>query len=212
MTAVRKFVIILFLVLGVSAIFLAGVLLDFTFRAQRYDGSNVLPRIAIVFGGSHDRLYLAMDLLDRGLVDQVYITGANRAGGIRTDTFAEDYDLPPNARRRLEAGQVVFAPKATNTLENAVETSCWLRDHPDITSITLITSRWHMPRASLSLERALRRNVAIVRFASEPQRWKYSKRQMWLQEFAKFLGTWFGTLLPVGPWGEAQHVCREQSK
>lgn len=209
MSAIRWLVIFLVVLVAAPVLTLGALLLDFRGRADPFAGDAELPRTAVVFAGSHDRLYLAMDLLERGLVDDVFISGANRPGGIRTASFAEDYDVPPVARMRLEAGRVVFAPLANNTLENGVETSCWLRDHPEVASVTLITSRWHMPRASLALERALTRSVKIVRFPSEPQAAKYYGKDMWQEEFYKYLATWFGTLAPIGAWGEAQGLCEQ---
>jgi uncharacterized SAM-binding protein YcdF (DUF218 family) len=206
---IKWLIALLIAVVGAPAALVGALLLDFQARSDPFSGSAILPRTAVVFSGSHDRLLLAMELLERGLVDDVFISGANGPGGIREKSFADDYDVPAIAREKLAAGHVIFAPQANNTLENAVETSCWLSKHPEIASVTLITSRWHMPRASLSLERALGGNVKIVRLPSEPQAAKYRGRDMWREELQKFLGTWFGSLVPLGPWGDAQDLCSE---
>lgn len=207
---IRIFLVLLALCVLVPVIVFCALVLDFRARSDFYKGQEPVPGTAVVFSGSHDRIYLAMDLLEQDVLDRVFISGANPRSGIRTQSFAQDFELSPAAMADLEAGKVLFAPAATSTLENAVETACWLDEHPEIAEVTLITSHWHMPRSSVALERSLKRRVKIVRFPSEPAAEKYEGTNVWREEFLKYAATWFASLVPTAVWPAEARACTRQ--
>ncbi len=207
---IRIFLALLALCILLPVMVFCALVLDFRARSDFYKGRDPVPAIAVVFSGSHDRIYLAMDLLEQDVIAQVFISGANPRSGIRTQSFAKDFNLSPAAMADLESGKVVFAPDATSTLENAVETACWLNEHPEITEVTLITSHWHMPRSSVALERSLTRRVKIVRFPSEPAAEKYEGKDVWREEFIKYTATWFASIVPSAIWPADKRGCAGQ--
>ena len=98
----------------------------------------------------------------------------------------------------MAEGRIVLATDPNTTLQNAAESTRWLADHPDIRRVLRITSRSHMPRASLALERALKSSsivVEVVRYPVEDGRSSGSDSGGFFGsprfvEWVKFGGTW----------------------
>lgn len=188
---------IMLLVIGML---LLGALLvqQFMARLGPGPGADALPPVAIVFTGQFDRVELGLDLLERQMIDRLFISGVNQGAGILPEGFAQQFTLSPTAMTALEAGRIILAPGAESTLDNALEARCWLAQHPEITAVVLITGRLHMPRATTSLERALPRPITVRRLSPMPSGTIGHYRLM--DEFTKFAATWFVTLLPPSLW------------
>lgn len=180
---------------GASA---AALYVDFTTRSEGHDLSSDLPRTAIVFTGQFDRIRMGLELLSTDRVDTLFITGVNRKAGLDVARFARQFRLTPEQTDALSTGRIVLAADANSTLENALETECWLKRHPDIEAVTLITSRSHMARASLALKRTVA-PVRVTRLVSDPMRDAGTFRTR-TTEFRDFLATWAITLLPRSLW------------
>ncbi|UOK72813.1 YdcF family protein [Ancylobacter polymorphus] len=156
---------------------------------------------AIVFTGQPDRIERALELMEEGRVARILVSGANRPGGVDPTRFARQFRLSPRLVSALSAGDIVLATEANSTLENAIETSCWLSRHPEIDEVTLITSSTHMARASLALERALHGRVEVRRLTSDRNcPTCEGPKRLPLAEFGTFLATWLITLLPQARW------------
>ena len=191
-----------------SLVFLAFLLsADFLRRSTPAEIPASLPEIAIVFTGQFDRVEAGLALLEREQVETLFISGANRGAGIRSETFAEQFVLSPAMRDALAQGRIILASDANTTLENAIETACWLAQQADIRSVVLVTHRYHMPRASLALERAVPWQIGFVPIFPEhvlPQ----TERPFVLREVFKFAATWVITALPSSLWaGEISSDC-----
>jgi len=191
-----------------SLVFLALLLsADFLRRSTPAEIPASLPEIAIVFTGQFDRVEAGLALLERGQVETLFISGVNRGAGIRSETFAEQFVLSPAMRDALAQGRIILASDANTTLENAIETACWLAQQADIRSVVLVTHRYHMPRASLALERAVPWQIGFVPIFPEhvlPQ----TERPFVLREVFKFAATWVITALPSSLWaGEISSDC-----
>jgi uncharacterized SAM-binding protein YcdF (DUF218 family) len=158
-----------------------------------------LPDTAIVFTGQFDRVEAGLVLLEREQVETLFISGVNRPAGIRPEGFAEQFVLSPVLHDALAQGRIILAPDATTTLENAIETACWLAQQMQNRSLVLVTHRYHMPRASLALERAVPWKITVVRIAPE-QVLPGADRPFVLREVFKFAATWVITLLPSSLW------------
>jgi len=174
------------------------LLFDFIFRSDASFSSGGLPRTAIVFTGADDRISLGLELLASGSVDRLFISGANRTSGLIDTIFPELFDPNSEQANWIANGRIVLAPDALSTLENALETSCWLENKSDAASVTLITSQRHMARASVALQHAIA-PTSVVRVVSDPSD-NYKKLQIDLVEFSKFTATWIITLLPNQLW------------
>lgn len=153
-------------------------------------------RVAVVFTGDQDRITLGLDLLARDRIDQLFVSGVDRRG--LQDLARSAASLPP--------GKIVRHGDAGDTLENALETGCWLRAAaPAASSVLLITSRSHLPRAALALERALPGGVRVERL-HPPGVTDWPPLSV---EFVKFAATWVLTLAPPRYWSDRSlDVCR----
>jgi uncharacterized SAM-binding protein YcdF (DUF218 family) len=183
---------------GIAAVVVFFLLIDFMSRSDPYELGGKLPRTAIVFTGDFDRIHLGLDLLSSGSVGRLFVTGVNGDAGLNVARFPKQFELKPDQTAMIETGQITLAPDAHTTLENALEAACWLDIQPDIEAVTLITSRRHMARASVALQHVIA-PISVVRVVSNSSD-KYDKLQIDLVEFSKFVATWFMTLLPRDIW------------
>ncbi|MEW5423399.1 YdcF family protein [Amorphus sp. 3PC139-8] len=149
--------------------------------------------------GQFDRVQYGLQLMADGAIDELFISGVNKGAGMTSATFADQFHLSPQLRADEQAGRIVLAPDANTTLENAVETACWLEANSDIDRIALITSDCHMPRASLAMARAVPWRVTVERL-DVPHPAGGDARSCSITDFVKFAATWAITLLPDRFW------------
>lgn len=125
---------------------------------------NALPRAepdssphtdaAVALTGGAERIGDALDLVARGGVGRLLISGVNEAtSGPRLAALAPDH-------RGLFACCVDLGREARDTVGNAEETGAWARER-GVRSLTVVTSAYHMPRSLLEMRRALP-DVALV--------------------------------------------------
>lgn len=136
-------------ILGVTSLFVVafmGIFVDFTLRSRVIDHTDQLPSTAVVFTGQFDRTERGLDLLAAGQVQRLFISGVNPKAGLIVSGFADQFGLTADQRLWLETDKITLAPDARSTLENALETACWLENHPNVGAVTLITSQRHMAR------------------------------------------------------------------
>ena len=185
-------VVAAFVVVGAAY---GGLYLDFLRRSLAQTTSLDVPRTAVVVTGDSQRIRFALDAMDAGRFDRLYVVGE----GIDAGRFAVQFGLSEKLRRALEAGHIVISSESTSTLENGIEARCLLRQQAQVSEITLITSQYHMPRTSLVFDRALPANIDIVRLPSDAAKDNRIPpvRQI---EWKKFLGSWVITLAPQSFW------------
>ncbi|MCX7567507.1 YdcF family protein [Sulfitobacter sp. F26169L] len=183
------------------------MLLDHILRTETDDRSERPPRTVVVFTGAYDRIYLGLDMIASDEADYLLISGANRTSGLIPHKFPALFDPTPEQAEWVTSGRIVLAPDAHSTFENALETDCWLDTLAGVDEVTIITSRRHMARASLALERATG-SVSVVRMVSDPLE-PYDRLTIDLDEFSKFGATWLVTLLPNRFWpGKKSALCK----
>lgn len=201
-----------FLIVAVTVVLVALTVLlvrEFFIRSVAAAGVAELSTTAIVFTGQFDRVELALDLFDQGRIKRIFVSGVNGGAGITPQGFADQFRLSPNARAALDTGQIILAPDANTTIENALETACWLEAQPDVREILLITGRSHMPRASWALERALAGSVSVRRLSPGGSDAGASRSRWNSSEVLKFGVTMVLTLLPRHLWqGTRPATCR----
>jgi len=197
-------------ILGFAAVLLAVMLLDFILRTDTDDRSTEPPRTVVVFTGAYDRIDLGLDMIASNEADYLLISGANRTSGLIPSRFPALLDPTPEQEEWVASGRIVLAPDAHSTFENALETDCWLDMRTGVDAVTIITSRRHMARASLALQRAVG-SVSVVRLVSDPLE-HYNRFSIDLDEFSKFGATWLVTLLPNSLWpGNEPTLCEEST-
>ena len=113
--------------------------------------SQLEPRtadgIAVLTGGA-SRIDKAMKLLTQQKARRLLITGVNRT------TSTEELKQLASQGDQLFSCCVDIDKEARNTIDNATETSQWVaRNH--YTSVIVVTSNYHMPRALAELARVM---------------------------------------------------------
>ena len=171
-----------------------GVTASFGLRLGNSATFGDLPTTGVVFTGQFDRIRLGLDLMTRHEIRRLFISGVNRGAGLNPDTFARQFDLSSSLAAELASGGIILATEADNTFQNACETAQWLAGRPDITRILLITSRTHMPRASLALDRAVGSSVSIERLSVDAP--ANETPAAFLREFFSFAKTLAAPFLP----------------
>lgn len=114
------------------------------------DGAQKPTDAIVVLTGGARRVNTALNLLADGSAQQLFISGVNEAVSL-SDIMAQWKSDP--AQKESASCCIVLDHKAQNTAQNATEVGQWSA-HNDITSIRLVTSAYHMPRAWLELRRA----------------------------------------------------------
>jgi uncharacterized SAM-binding protein YcdF (DUF218 family) len=173
--------------------FIAVAALGFARRIEAsVPAGGELPETAVVFTGEFDRIRLGLALLREGRVKRLFISGVNPSAGIRIGGFADQFGLNAALRQALETGLLALGPGAENTSQNAAESACWARARGLSGPILLITSRQHMPRASLALERSLP-GAAVIRMSVDDVT-VAPDTTLLITEFAKYVITYAATL------------------
>ncbi|HSA66074.1 MAG TPA: YdcF family protein [Methyloceanibacter sp.] len=112
--------------------------------------------IAVLTGGVA-RIDEAMKLLAQGKAKRLLITGVNRT------TSTEELKQLASQGDQLFSCCVDIDKEARNTIDNATETSQWVAQH-HYTSVIVVTSNYHMPRALAELGRVMP-GVTLIPYA-----------------------------------------------
>ena len=134
----------------------------------------------VVLTGGAGRVEYALHLLAEGRAERLLVSGAGLAA--RTGV-----DAPL-------AGRVTLGRGARSTRGNALETAEWVRAR-GVTTLIVVTSGYHMPRALLELGRTLPPEVAVHVAPLLPHAADGHDRvpvRLLLAEYAKFLGAAVG--------------------
>lgn len=100
----------------------------------------------VVLTGGAKRLERGLDLLERGKADRMLISGVERT--VRPIELAVRY----HKDEKLFDCCIDLGRESVDTRSNAEETANWIRRHK-FKTIRLVTTDWHMPRASFELRR-----------------------------------------------------------
>lgn len=172
---------------------LVGVLMltagFFWFAAQIADGEVTLDRKAdgiVALTGAASRIPDAIELLAAERGKRLLITGVHRA------TSATEIARLTPLYSKFFTCCIDLDRSALNTLGNALEAKRWARQH-SFTSLIVVTSNWHMPRAMAEIEHQLP-DVALIAYPvisekvkSEPWWQNASTAQFLAAEYLKFL-------------------------
>ncbi len=108
--------------------------------------TNYGPK-SLVLGSSADRIWQALRLYKEKSINKIIVTGGDT--GIfqpekTTESILAHHFLIENG---VKSEDIILENKAKNTFENAKNVKLLLRQHPEIKSLVLFTSGYHMPRA-----------------------------------------------------------------
>ena len=166
------------------------LMIGFIVFANSIEREHAVPQrsadgIAVLTGGVA-RIDEAMKLLAAGKAKRVLITGVNRT------TTTEELKNLASQGDQLFTCCVDIDKEARNTIDNATETSEWvaLRRY---SSIIVVTSNYHMPRALAELARVMP-GVALIPYAVVDNNvhldrwWTYpGTTKLLLSEYLKYL-------------------------
>jgi uncharacterized SAM-binding protein YcdF (DUF218 family) len=125
-----------------------GGFLAFSHELPKAKGSSRSTDGIIALTGGEGRVERAIAQLERGKAKRLLISGVHR------DTTARDLRLRTGASKRLFDCCVDIGHAAGNTIGNAVEAATWMEANR-FRSVTIVTSRTHMPRARLEFASSL---------------------------------------------------------
>lgn len=152
---------------------------------ERIEPAHPADGITVLTGGV-SRIDEAMKLLSQGKAKRVLITGVNRG------TTLEQLKELSSQGGQYFACCVDVDKEARNTIDNATETAQWVTlNH--YSSIIVVTSNYHLPRALAELERALP-GVALIPYPVvdnnvHVERWWHypGTTRLLLSEYLKYL-------------------------
>ena len=125
--------------------------LYFNHKIHNYKLDNTTKTDAIIaLTGGKNRIAEAVNLLNKGLAEKLFISGVQK-----------DISLEEIQKASVDTnikGEVTIEDKSLNTVENAIETNKWINEN-NIKSIRLVTSNYHIFR---SLEEFNIRNPELV--------------------------------------------------
>lgn len=109
----------------------------------------------VVPTGGPGRIDRGLDLLRRRQAKRMLVTGVG--AGVRPVDLAREYRVEP----ALFACCVDLGRDAVDTRSNAGETAAWLKRHR-FTTVRLVTSDWHLPRAGMELRAAVDPRTVVL--------------------------------------------------
>ncbi len=172
----------LFLLWGVGWIWFAAYVVSM----KPYDLSAKTDAIIVLTGGGN-RVNTGLDLLNRGSGKYLFISGVNPK--VKTGDLVSLWGQKKMNTKRLEA--ITLGYSAETTAANAIESEEWIKNH-NIDSIWLVTSNYHMARASLIFHKKIP-GLIIRKHPVVPDDFEPWKEQFWpltFSEYNKFLATW----------------------
>ncbi|MGA7807066.1 YdcF family protein [Bradyrhizobium sp.] len=153
---------------GVAAVTCVAIAAGFLAFVSHLPGAETKPDrhadgIVVLTGGS-SRVSDAMELLAAGYGKRLLISG------VHPTSAAADIS------RSLQESQALFNccvdldHSAVNTRSNAAETRRWVHER-GFTSLIVVTSNYHMPRAIVELSHALP-DISLIPFAVVGDKWR----------------------------------------
>jgi uncharacterized SAM-binding protein YcdF (DUF218 family) len=119
---------------------------------------DVRTDAVVVPTGGAGRIARGLEVIGAGRARAMLVTGVDRE--VKPKEFAAEYEVPAETM----ACCVTLGFAAVDTRSNAAETAAWVAAHR-VRSLRLVTTDWHMRRASAELEAALPPGVRVVRDA-----------------------------------------------
>ena len=153
---------------------------------QAQTPTETVDAIVVLTGGSK-RMDAGVDLLTRGTAPVLFVSGVDH----RVDP-ARVRDLVPDVGASLDQATIdcciVLGYGASDTLGNARETALWARA-TDRSSLVLVTSNYHMPRARMEFEHALP-EIALTTYPVVPADVRVEAWWRWPGTFGLIAGEW----------------------
>lgn len=142
-----------------AALFMVWALgfLWFTVSLPQPAGDEKTDAVIVATGGA-GRIAQGLAVLERGLAPRMLVTGVDPE--VRPEEFAVEFEV---SQEQMDCC-VALGFMAVDTRGNATEAAAWI-EQEQVSSVRLVTTDWHMRRASAEVARALPDDVRIVRDA-----------------------------------------------
>lgn len=114
----------------------------------------------VVLTGGEGRIRRGIEVLQNGWAPRMLVSGVDRE--VKPREFEAEYRVPPQLMRCC----ITLGFESVDTRSNASETSRWLAE-TSARSVRLVTTDWHMRRASWEMDRLLPANI-VVRYDAVP--------------------------------------------
>ena len=111
--------------------------------------------VVLVPTGGPGRIQRGLDVLRSGQADVLFVSGVDPE--VTPEEFAEQFEVTP---REMDCC-VMLGKLAVDTRSNAGEAAQWLTRN-DHRTVRLVTTDWHMRRASAEMRGALPGHIALV--------------------------------------------------
>lgn len=131
----KKFIIIFLLI--VFAWILGLAYFNYTINSYKVDTTTKTDAIIVLTGG-RNRISEAVNLLNKGLAEKLFISG------VQKDISLEEIQKAGVGTNTK--GEIALEDNSINTVENAIESSKWIKEN-HVKSIRLVTSNYHIPRS-----------------------------------------------------------------
>lgn len=141
-----------FSLLIITAIVIGVLFVDFSYKTFSYRQTSVKTDAIVVLTGGKGRVSEGVRLYREGIAPYLIIVGADPTVRIR--------DIYEPVKGDPSANGVILEKNSRNTLENAIYGKEMITRHK-IKSILLITSRYHLKRATILMRNALPQKCAI---------------------------------------------------
>jgi len=148
MNIIKAFITMLIILLVVIAM----LFIDFTYKTFSYQAKDVKADAIVVLAGGKGRVDEGVRLFRENKAKWLLFIGV--------DPSVRKGDLYQKKPGDPSADMIVLEKASRNTLENAIYGREVIMDR-NVRSIILITSRYHMKRASILIRNALPKDVAI---------------------------------------------------
>ena len=156
---------------------------------QKSPLADILTDGLVVATGGQLRINEGLRLIEQGASSRMLITGVGKgiSKASLTETFAKT-----NAQQSIFDCCVDLDATAIDTRGNALAARNWVQTH-QLTSISLVTANYHMPRALLYFQRIMP-DVAITSLPVsppdlQPKKWyaNWPTAKLLMREYAKYL-------------------------
>lgn len=175
----RSIKIIAFAVAGFLCLWLVGYA-GFVVSTQTVKPENPGAQtgaIIVLTGGNH-RIHTGLDLLARGGAEHLFISGVNPNVTRWKIISLWNGELP------LPECCIDLGTSATTTRENAHESKEWIEDK-NVTTLRLVTSNYHIPRALLEFRHALPDIEIIANPVMIPD-YTLNEKRFWVITFSEY--------------------------
>jgi uncharacterized SAM-binding protein YcdF (DUF218 family) len=186
---VRKSIIVLAVTVVVALLFLWLVMHAGTFLIKQTPPGARVDAAVILMGSIADRVLEAADVYNAGLTHQLVIVNNIQYGsealepyGVHIPNFAE---LSVDALQQLNipGEDIIHLPgRAASTRDEADTIASWLRIHPQIKSLALISSSAHTRRAAMIFTDSFKDHNIEVKLISIPSKYSEFDGERWWRD------------------------------